>query len=511
MTKERILLVEDENLVAMEIADLLRALGYVVCGTASSGERAIEQAATTEPDLVLMDIRLKGNLDGIEAAQEIRRRFQTPVIFLTAYTDEATLQRAKITEPFGYLIKPFEERELHTAVEMALHNHRMEMRLRASERWLATTLRSIGDAVIAIDDRGAIVFVNPEAEALTGWLQVEVLGKNAAEVLCLAGEGQNASDIELMARVRQAAAAFDSSDDTWLIARDETRIPIEYNAAPLIDDRGQALGVVLVFRDVTERKQAEAENARLYRELQHHADELETALAGLQKLDRLKNEFMQNVSHELRTPLTLVRGYAEFLAEGDCGELTPEQQEMTDRLKRQAIKLSDLVGDISLALAAQARPLMREVVAIDELLLAAVEKHEAPVRDAKLTLAAAIPPDLPPMKGAPNTLARMFDNLLTNAVKFTPEGGMIDVRAQRQNGNVVIEVSDTGIGISSEQQARIFDRFYQVDGASTRRYGGMGLGLALVKEIAEAHAGVVSVQSELGKGSTFRVCLPVGD
>ena len=150
-------------------------------------------------------------------------------------------------------------------------------------------------------------------------------------------------------------------------------------------------------------------------------------------------------------------------------------------------------------------------MAVDELLLAAVAKQETPVHEARLTLAAQIPPDLPPVMGAPDTLARMFDNLLTNAVKFTPQGGTIDLRAQRLNGDLVVEVSDTGIGIAAEEQARIFDRFYQVDGASTRRYGGMGLGLALVKEIAEAHAGTVSVDSELGVGSTFRVCLPLGE
>jgi PAS domain S-box-containing protein len=353
--------------------------------------------------------------------------------------------------------------------------------------------------------------MNPEAEALTGWLQAEVLGKDAREVLrlddpWLAGDQRRDAEAE-----RGRRDAVGSSDGAWLIARDGSRIPIEYNAAPLRDDRGQAFGLVLVFRDITERMEAEAEKARLYRELQHHAEELEAALAERHKLDRLKNEFMQNVSHELRTPLTLVRGYAELLVDGDCGALTADQQEMMDRLKRQAIRLSDLVGDISLSLAAQARPLTREAVAVDELLLAAMAKQEAPVREAKLTLAAQIPPDLPPVMGAPDTLARMFDNLLTNAVKFTPEGGRIDLRAQQRNGDLVVEVSDTGIGIAAEEQARIFDRFYQVDGASTRRYGGMGLGLALVKEIAEAHAGAVSVDSELGVGSTFRVRLPAGE
>ena len=129
-----------------------------------------------------MDIRLKGEMDGIEAAQEIRSRFDIPVVYLTAYADTATLQRAKVTVPFGYLLKPFEERELNTTIEMALYKHRAERRIKESERWLAATLESVDDGVIATDAQGLVKSVNPMARALTGWTQQEILGQDAVPI-----------------------------------------------------------------------------------------------------------------------------------------------------------------------------------------------------------------------------------------------------------------------------------------------------------------------------------------
>ena len=133
MADTRIMIVEDEIVVARYIERGLRELGYAVCARVSSGEEAVSQAIETEPDLVLMDIRLQGELDGVEAAEEIRSRLGIPVVYLTAYADEETLARARITKPFGYIIKPFEIRELHTTIQMALHKHRLERQLAESE------------------------------------------------------------------------------------------------------------------------------------------------------------------------------------------------------------------------------------------------------------------------------------------------------------------------------------------------------------------------------------------
>src|SRR5207249_3205124 len=159
MTKTQILVVEDEHIVAKDIQLRLQALGYHIPAVASSGEEALQKAEEIRPDLVLMDIRLKGPMNGVEAAEELRRRFNIPVVYLTAYADKHTLDRAKVTEPFGYILKPFEERELYTCIEVALYKHHTECKLRESEQWLATTLRCIGDGVIATDMAGRVKFI----------------------------------------------------------------------------------------------------------------------------------------------------------------------------------------------------------------------------------------------------------------------------------------------------------------------------------------------------------------
>ena len=188
MSSAQILLVEDESIVAMDVQNRLKSMGYEVSAVASSGEEALRKAAETSPDLVLMDIVLKGNMDGIEASERLRKCLDIPIVFLTSYADDSTLRRAKVTEPFGYLLKPYEERELYTTIEVALYRHRMEQKLRETEQWLATTLQSIGDAVIATDAQACIRLMNPAAATLTGWKAAEAIGKDLTDVFNLNNE-----------------------------------------------------------------------------------------------------------------------------------------------------------------------------------------------------------------------------------------------------------------------------------------------------------------------------------
>jgi PAS domain S-box-containing protein len=257
MAKAQILIVEDDSIVVMELQDRLQSLGYGVAAVASSGKEAIEKAAETHPDLVLMDIRLKGAMNGIEAAKEIRACFDIPVVYLTAYADENTLQRAKATEPYGYILKPFEERELRTNIEIALYKYEMERKLKESERWLATTLRSIGDAVIATDAQGCVMFMNPVAEALTGWKQEKALGKDLTEVFHIMNEETCTVVENPVERALQEGVVVGLANHTILIAKDGTETPIDDSAAPIRDEKENITGVVLTFRDITERRRAE--------------------------------------------------------------------------------------------------------------------------------------------------------------------------------------------------------------------------------------------------------------
>jgi len=254
MSSSRILIVEDEGIIAKDIQNTLNRSGYSVIGIASSGEEAIKKAMETHPDIVLMDIVLEGAMDGVEAAEYIRDYFDIPVVYLTAYSDDITLQRAKITEPFGYILKPFQEKELYTTIEMAIYKHTMQKKLKESEQWLATTLKSIGDAVIATDTGKLITFMNPVAEALTGWQQEEAIGKPLKDVLKIINEKTGKQADDPVARVLREGVIVGPANHTALIAKDGTKRPVDDSGAPIRDDKGKIIGVVMVFRDITERK-----------------------------------------------------------------------------------------------------------------------------------------------------------------------------------------------------------------------------------------------------------------
>jgi len=248
------LIVEDEGIIAKDIQNTLNRSGYSVIGIASSGEEAIKKAMEIHPDLVLMDIVLEGAMDGVEAAGYIRDYFDIPVVYLTAYSDDTTLQRAKITEPFGYILKPFQEKELYTTIEMAIYKHTMQRKLKESEQWFATTLKSIGDAVIATDTGKLITFMNPVAEALTGWKQEEAIGKPLTDVFKIINEKTGKQADDPVARVLMEGIIVGLANHTALIAKDGTKRPVDDSGAPIRDDKGKIIGVVLVFRDITERK-----------------------------------------------------------------------------------------------------------------------------------------------------------------------------------------------------------------------------------------------------------------
>ena len=263
MSKLRILIVEDESIVAMDLKNRLVNLGYAVPLIVSSGEDAVEKAKETMPDIILMDIMLKGGMDGIEAAEKIRASHDIPILYLTAYSDDNTLHRAKITEPYGYLLKPFSERELLVSIETALYKHKMEMKLKQSEEWLATTLKSIGDAVITTDRNGCITFINPVAERLTGWKRDEAFGKESKDVFRLIDKETLETIESPIMQAIQGDVVVSLPDNTAILSKTgrETliEIPIDDCVAPIRSSKNEIIGAVLVFRDATERRKAEEE------------------------------------------------------------------------------------------------------------------------------------------------------------------------------------------------------------------------------------------------------------
>jgi PAS domain S-box-containing protein len=507
MSKVNILVVEDESIVAKDLENRLKKLGYAVPATASSGEEAINKAAENHPDLVLMDINLKGSIDGVQAAQEIYNRFNIPVIYLTANADKKTFERAKTTEPLGYLIKPFKEKELHNTIEINLSRYRTEKKLKESEQWLATVLKSIGDAVIASDRTGAVTFINPIAEALTGWKQENALGLDTREIFNIIHE-QTRTVIECPVRqALQKGITVSIPEQTILIAKNGAEIPIDDSAAPIKDDKGNITGAVLVFRDISEFKQAQ--------EARQKQIEQERLVAQLQKLSQLKDDFLSTVSHELRTPIANMKMAIQMLKVAPTSE---RRERYLDILQVECARESELIDDLLdlQRLEIASYPIfIGEAVSLQNWLPSMIEPFRVRTQQRQQNLQLNLPPDLPPLISDRASLERILAELLNNACKYTPADGEIVLSVRHNSSSAAIARSSASatiftisnsVEIPAAELPRIFEKFYRVPKADRWKQGGTGLGLALIQKLVEHLQGTIQVESSEG-WTTFTVQL----
>jgi PAS domain S-box-containing protein len=257
MSTSQILVVEDEGIVATAIKNELEQFGYYVPDIASSADEAIEMAFRRKPDLVLMDIHLAGEKDGIEAAHEINAYCGIPIVYLSAFADPETVARAGETEAFGYLVKPYEERELQTTIEMALAKHRAEYQLAEAERWLAAILEGVDDAVIATDSANQVRFMNLGGEVLTGWRKEAAVGVPLTTVCNLVEERGRIALEELADTAVRESRSVELPATARLVARNGQKTPVEGSLSPIIDPRGEFLGVALTVRSIRARLELE--------------------------------------------------------------------------------------------------------------------------------------------------------------------------------------------------------------------------------------------------------------
>ena len=488
MEMAQILVVEDESIVAKDIQNILIKLGYSVPSVVHSAEEAVKKAAEDLPDLVLMDIVLKGAMDGVEAAEQIRARFGIPIVYLTAYADNDTLQRAKITGPFGYILKPFEEKNLEIAIEIALHTHMMEKKLEESRQWFETTLRSIGDTVIATDTSGCITFMNPVAEALTGWNLKSAMGKKLTEVVRGEGEEVNSFFKNFGVKALNDGLVMNLANYTFL-SKDGKETVTDACVSPIKDGRGYGIGVVWAFRDITERGEMEAK---------------------LREAMEAKSQFVSMVSHELRTPLTAIKEGLSIISDGTAGEVNAEQKEFLGIATRNVDRLGRLINDIlnfQKLGSGRMKFNMRENN-INEVVKEIQTMVLPQINVRGLRFIVNLDKNLPVSIFDKDKIIQVLLNIVNNAIKFTDKGDIVII-TRKCKDFIHVSVEDTGTGIKKEDIRKLFHKFEQLANNRSRKIEGTGLGLAISREIIVRHNGKVWAESEPGKGTTFYFVLPL--
>lgn len=484
--RPKILVVDDEGIIAMSLQAKLSEMGYDVPQTAGSGEEAIQLVEELKPDLVLMDIRLDGGMDGIEAAGIIRRKFDTPLVYLSAFSDEATLERAKLTEPFGYVLKPVVDRELRIVIEIALFRFKAERALQLSEEKYRVVLESANDSILTSDNVGNIVYLNKAAERTFGYENSDLIGRPLGIIL------------PYFPQPSGLMAIFSSGETEPVMSlkgkkKDGGIFPLEVSLASWKTVDG--IFYTLIVRDITERKRAEEALRRN---------------TELQEINRAKDEFLAVVSHELRTPLTAMLGWTKLLT---AGKLTPEESTRALAvIERNIMAQKKLVEDLLDVARVVPGKLMLDARPLDLLpvVAAAIDAVRPSAAAKNIQFTHQFEPGEVFVHADPTRLQQIVYNLLSNSIKFTPAGGCVGTRVEKSGNDVLIVVTDNGIGIDRDFLPHLFERFRQADASTTRLYQGLGLGLSIVRHLTELHGGTVTAQST-GKntGSTFTVRLPL--
>ena len=360
-----------------------------------------------------------------------------------------------------------------------------EERLQDQTYWLQVTLSSIGDAVITTDDRGHVTFLNPVAETLTGWKNEQASGRPLDEVFCIIDEERRQPVESPAERVLREGVIVGLANHTLLIRKDGVETPIDDSGAPIRNAQGEVAGVVLVFRDVTERKLAEDE---------------------LLEASRRKDEFLAMLAHELRNPLAPIRTGLDLLAlTGASGEVVgPMQQQI-----RHLVRLVDDLLDVSRIVRGRIE-LRRESIDLTTVVQRAVETVRSEVDARRQILSVSLSQEPIRLHADPVRLTQVVSNLLHNASKFNRDGGKIRVSTRLQDGEAVLSIQDTGVGMEPDLVPRVFDLFRQATTSIDRSQGGLGIGLTVVKSLVEMHGGVVTARSDgPGQGSEFIVRLPI--
>jgi len=499
MRRLSILVIEDESLVAEDLSMRLEQLGYEVGGVVDNAADAYSYVSVVRPDLALVDINIKGTLTGIDVARRFREEFDVPVVFLTAHADATTLKEATTTEPFGYIVKPFDKRSLAATLETAMRRRRAEQKLTKMERWLATTMNSIGDAVIAIDGELRVSYVNPVAEQLSGWPEAQAIGRPVVDVFRIrTPSGETFANVIEQAMREGVVVNLDEAD---LTRRDGSVLPIDDSVAPIRDDGGRMTGLVIVFRDASMRKRQEQQLRELHSELE---GKVQRRIAQLEEANQDLSSFAHSVAHDLRAPLRAINQFTTRLVDEHGASLPSEGQRLLSVVTDRASQMATMIDDYLRLSGLSHVGLARQRVDMTQLAKAAWSA---------VTAGVAQPPalfltELPEVYADEGLLRQVWINVLSNAVKFSRHSASPEVRISgRDDANIVRYcVQDNGAGFDPAYTGKLFKAFERLHPPS--EYEGNGIGLCIVQRIVNRHEGDVTITGEPDVGASVEFWLP---
>jgi two-component system cell cycle sensor histidine kinase/response regulator CckA len=489
LPKLKILVVEDERIVATDIQSTLINLGYEVPAIVSTGQEALHKVETLKPDLILMDIMLKGNMDGIECARRINETSRIPIIYLTAYEDKETLDRAKVTQPLGYILKPFEERNLHSTLETALYKHSMEEKLRESEeRYRRLVEHSPYGIAVELDLK--LIFINPTAAKMLGEPKEEkLLGR---PFTCFIPEEDHELIFQKIKYINESHSPLPSLEGQFKRI-DGTCFDVDVAMLPFPYENRMATQII--FRDITLRKKAETELKYAYDELKR----TQQALIQSEKLTAL-GRFSAGIAHEIRNPLANISASAQFcMSKYDVANDMKKHFEVilrnTENANRTIKELLDFTSPRGFSM--NPGNIGKIIYQVSDLVKPRCEKQ-------KIQLFVDIKDNLPLTLLNEKKLEEAFMNFVSNSIDAMPKGGVLTISAERSSSdNILVSFKDTGHGISQQDMDKIFEPFF------TTKDEGTGLGLSLAYNIITAHSGEMTVKSRKNEGTVIQINFPV--
>ena len=467
---------------------------------ASNGTEALRLAAAHKPAVVLLDVNMP-DMSGIEVCRRLKADPDTAALLVLHVSATATRgsDRLEALESGAdtYLVEPVETEELIATVRALIRLHAAETALRERERQLQAILDHTPIVLFMKSADGRYLLANREYERLADRPTGELRGRRDVELF------DRAAADALGAREQEALAnrhPVDFEAPLGVGPADRVYHQVKF---PVYDGTGQPYAVCTIATDITQRKLAERDYQALLTLEQNARRDAELA-------NRAKDDFLATLSHELRTPISAVLGWAQVLTTVQRDDATLERAlESIERNARQQVQLIDDMLDLSRIVAGKLRLDMR-AVDLRPIVLAALETVRPAAQAKEIEIVSQLESEPSFVMGDPDRLQQVFWNLLSNAVKFTPRGGLVEVRLGRTDSRAEVHIKDNGAGVAPELLPVIFDRFRQADSTTSRSHGGLGLGLAIVRNLVELQGGVVSAASAgLGQGATFTVMLPL--